>query len=412
MKGHAAVELTDVNTGRKQVYEEDNIVTDGLQNYLGIARQLFGIQTSWEDNVLPIYCNALGGIMLFNQQIPESRESTRMPDSFTRDNVVGYAAYSTDGTDDVKRGILNMTETEVGEKKVKYVYDFGTDKANGMIQCMSLCPSKYGLAGTPIINGEGYPVLLAGATEDALRRLVKFDLAKGVGYCARKVGTTVELYEITLSGYGKNVNFADKRLTEKRIASVECPEDSESYDFCGNGKYAYGLMIKENKLHYIKISLIDYSLESGNIAVASGQGITAVIGMEKGIMYYYAKNGTYRFSVIRVNMQTGEEKKIADMSEFGKNDAFVLPNGDFYLDGKVFPADDSSEYGIGYSKGSYVERFYKCILSNGFIVDRKHNDRIYVVPSYDMLATVNNLAAPVRKTAAQTMKITYTLTMD
>lgn len=416
MKGYAIIELTNVNTGEKEVYEEENIVTNGLQNFLGVARQLWQINSGGDRCMYPIYCNALGGIVLFNQQITESMESTEIPDTFTKNNIVGYSAYSTDGTSDTKRGILNTTETVIEEKRAKYVYDFGTDKANGMIQCISLCPSKYGLMGAPYLKGGriGYlPYIKDGKNVSRKGQIIKFNFLVGKGYSAAWNGNGIDLYEIILSGYMNNVNFTEFGLNENLLIHIEIPEETSGYYcFAGEGDYIYGFKKNGKNIYIVKIDINTYGYEQSTVVLSEDKGTgMEILGIKRG--YIYARiYSTYDIYFLRINIQTGEVKDILGTSYgnsyYYKHDIFMLRNGDFYFDGRIFPLDDTEEYGTEYVATEPYS--YNCEINNGFAFCRRDDGA--VCHTYDVLGTVNNLATPVRKTAAQTMKITYTLTME
>ena len=416
MKGHATIELTNVNTGEKEIYGEDNIVTNGLQNFLGVARQLWQINSVGDQCMYPIYCNALGGIVLFNQQITESVESTEIPDTFTKNNIVGYSAYSTDGTSDTRRGILNTTETVIEEKRAKYVYDFGTDKANGIIQCISLCPSKYGLMGVPYLKGGriGYlPYIKDGKNVSRKGQIIKFDFLVGKGYSAVWNGNGIDLYEIILSGYMDNVNFTEFGLNENLLIHIEIPEETSSYGcFAAEGDYIYAFRCSGNNLHMVKINVNTYGYEKNTVVLSENKGsIAETFGIKDGYIYARLSAGTYTQWFLRINIQSGEVKNLLGYSfgsSYYQHDVFMLRNGDFYFDGRIFPLDDTEEYGKGYV--STEPYSYNCEINNGFAFCRREDGVVF--HTYDVLATVNNLATPVRKTAAQTMKITYTLTME
>ncbi len=143
LKGHAKIELTDVNTGEQKVIEHDNMFTQAIYNNLnnGWDQMVGGLDTlrSWN---LPLVTTTLGGIALFAENIPESELQTFFPEN---NEVLGYAGeIAADGTSKFW-GSRNFLETENFDeetKTVKWVWDFGTSQANGTIKALGLMGGK------------------------------------------------------------------------------------------------------------------------------------------------------------------------------------------------------------------------------------------------------------------------------
>ena len=80
IKGKTVFELTDVNTGKVERYEDTNMVTNALQYYL----ETYGMFTN---NILAnddirqkrLWKNLVGGLFLFDKNIEENVENTFMP---------------------------------------------------------------------------------------------------------------------------------------------------------------------------------------------------------------------------------------------------------------------------------------------------------------------------------------------
>ena len=73
-------------------------------------------------------------IMLFDENIEENPEIIFKPVNV---NIVGHAGSAYSGTN-VMRGSYNTNESGEIENGYRHVWDFGTDKANGTIKCLSL----------------------------------------------------------------------------------------------------------------------------------------------------------------------------------------------------------------------------------------------------------------------------------
>ena len=151
LKGKTIIELTDVNTGEKEVIEENNMVTNALNDLFNTFPNLLNAYSIYRGGMfegygknldfIRLYEFLLGGILLFDSQIEEKPENTYAPASA---NLVGCGVYShQNSTGNRKRGNYNQTESEFNEEQryMKFVYDFSTSQANGTIA--SVCLTSY-----------------------------------------------------------------------------------------------------------------------------------------------------------------------------------------------------------------------------------------------------------------------------
>lgn len=151
LKGKTIIELTDVNTGEKEVIEENNMVTNAINDLFNTFPNLLNAYSIYRGggfvgygngiDFLRLYEFLLGGILLFDSQIEEKPENTYAPASA---NLVGCGVYShQNSTGNRKRGNYNQTESEFNEEQryMKFVYDFSTSQANGTIA--SVCLTSY-----------------------------------------------------------------------------------------------------------------------------------------------------------------------------------------------------------------------------------------------------------------------------
>lgn len=147
LKGTATIELTNVKTGEKEVYTEENMVTNALRDLLtDDPLALANCCTGCSTQMAPITSNALSGILLFENALEED------PDKYIPPNnnvIVGYANTAVNTTADPKRGSGNQTEQGFTEdnKGYKFVFDFTTSQANGTISAIGLTSDAAGLCG-------------------------------------------------------------------------------------------------------------------------------------------------------------------------------------------------------------------------------------------------------------------------
>ena len=88
LKGKTIIELTDVNTGEKEVIEENNMVTNAINDLFNTFPNLLNAYSIYRGGMFEGYGNSLdfirlyefllGGILLFDSQIEEKPENTEI----------------------------------------------------------------------------------------------------------------------------------------------------------------------------------------------------------------------------------------------------------------------------------------------------------------------------------------------
>ena len=146
LKGKTIIELTDVNTGKKEVHEDENMFTNALNEIFGVMPQLLDYEKIYNANSFNssnegyyrLYQRLLGGILLFDKALPEDVNQIFAP---TDANLVGCGVYDKqNNTSGTVRGNFNQTESElnISQRYMKFVYDFTTSQANGEIASVCL----------------------------------------------------------------------------------------------------------------------------------------------------------------------------------------------------------------------------------------------------------------------------------
>ena len=157
LKGTTVIELTNVKTGEKERYVEHNLITKALE-YLyqpipNLKMAVHGLVTSYLNydahGYEPPFYSLLGGIVLWDKNIAESNEIIAQPHGV---KMVGCAAYKqVNTTTSPCRGSYNAAESYFTdssvERSMKFVYDFSTNQANGIINCVSLTSWQGGYNG-------------------------------------------------------------------------------------------------------------------------------------------------------------------------------------------------------------------------------------------------------------------------
>lgn len=133
-KGNTKIELTNIHTGKKEIIEKHNTFTNAisklLEYYTATGPNIYN--TSSGNLFLPLSTVGLSGIYLSSEILDE--KTTQVEPR----TIVGYAGYKADTSGSKYMGSLNTTESKKLDNGYKYVWDFGTDRANGTISAVGL----------------------------------------------------------------------------------------------------------------------------------------------------------------------------------------------------------------------------------------------------------------------------------
>ena len=158
--GNATIELTDVATNARDVIYEKNMVTNMLSNMYESLINIHQVSSSHsqyvrdvassilDQNISPInyFGKDKNGIMVFSEPVYEN------PDVFMTNQIPLATAGSVYDNSDSTRGTMNAKETteivSVSDSSrvvgVKFVWDFNTSQANGVISSVSICDISSG----------------------------------------------------------------------------------------------------------------------------------------------------------------------------------------------------------------------------------------------------------------------------
>ena len=144
MKGHAKIEIKNVETGEKRVIEHDNMITNAVAELikpLGIGYSVLNALYNKSKNIDHLF----SGIMLFADPIEEDANIIVPPAGNTMVGKGDNTAYT--GVDTTK-GSFNIADSGYDENgNLKLVWEFNTSQANGTISCICLCPLEGGSIG-------------------------------------------------------------------------------------------------------------------------------------------------------------------------------------------------------------------------------------------------------------------------
>lgn len=138
MKGHYAVELVDQN-GKRTVIETDNAIGADLSTILKqhMLHLLFG--KTLHKNKLGMFVPTTHNPASFGHLLALDTATALLAGSLAvPGQLIGYASPAPYAGAEPKQGTINLGESFIDASKVRLVYDFSTDKANGTFQTLAL----------------------------------------------------------------------------------------------------------------------------------------------------------------------------------------------------------------------------------------------------------------------------------
>lgn len=459
LHGNMVIELTDVNTGEVETIEENNMITNAINNIFGLnpmgvwnknAGQYDDLIV-WNDNLLPICPNLIGGILMFSSTLTEDVDNL-YPSSANL--PVAYASNDVNATTNTARGSLNLTESYALTDGYKFVWEFTAAQGNGTIAAVGLTSAQGGTNGWGSSVADDTPFLyikevdIGDLTDDeqmALCSAVEVDFENGLLYSFAYASSTVTIskYRIPVFDIGLNEKLDDSTVSLLDTTVLTCSTFKfyRSYTpygafIDGQDGYWYGFSNTANSsgdatVLWIKISKTDYSFTEGTWTLSNAT--LAYIGslrfdsypkrdtravIRSGYLYVlaYDKTGMYK-----INLSNSADVTLisfgftASGSSLGGSgmctDAVTLI-GDLII-GYDFQIDVNDNVIATVGSQHFEEIVTPVFQYKNFLVCwcssyGNESRRMYLLTPY--LATINNLSTAVVKTTDKTMKITYTLT--
>ena len=449
MKGKTIIELTDVKTKKKEVLKDDNLVTDVLEKILTLNPN--GLLTNInKDTFYPIVEKIVGGILLFKDKITEDKNTSFVS---TSNECIGYAGQVEGVQENPLQGSFNKQESKATSNGYKFVWDFGTSKANGKISSVCLTNAKAGggYFGTKS-NGETNRIKLG---ED--KYLIKdTDTEMKKKYVNVVEANFEENYIVSIVPESDHLRIIKSRepllnfrlddslsfLDEKNITETKIKYkksygtygvciyvDAENYYLLktstsgGNTNVTKLKINKANNsieeteftLENVKIENIggyslDYDYYRTIKSVLRGGYVYAVSTDEKYIVKFAINNPVDVTKIeAKFTLKTGSVSShttgcgmyiLGDMI-IGTN--FTIDKNDKVTE--IAQSDLSTIECIPLSYGPFLLGYFANGESSG---DKYLRKVLYLITPYS--ATINNLSKTVEKTADKTMKITYYLT--
>ena len=462
LKGEMVLELTDKNTGEVETVKETNMITNAVNHLLGINPAALWYKTSgeydaslmWNDNMLPICPNMIGGLLLFSKTLTEDADNI-YPSS---DNLpVAYASNNVNSTANTARGSMNLTESKALDNGYKFVWEFTPSQGNGTIAAVGLT-SKQGGAnawGSTVNSATPYLYIrnidignLSEKKQMQLFHAVEIDFENNLLYAVsyKDSAVTVEKFRIPLFNIGLNEKLDDSTLTLLDTHVLTC----STFTFCGSytpygtfldGRdgYWYGFANEENAsgsatMYWIRISKADYSFTEGTWTLPNAK--LQIVGSGKyenypemvhksvvrnGCLYAlsYDNKGVYKINLANpadvTLLKLGFTSANKPLGSSGSSEVYLtmvndlIIGWDFMIDvnDNVIRTAGTQRFDQNIGSQIFQYREYLTCFCSSYGTE---SHKWFILTPY--LASINNLSSAVVKNADKTMKITYTLTED
>ena len=331
--------------------------------------------------------------------------------------MVGNGAYMiTNAGTPSELGSYNELESSASISGITQVYDFNTAQANGDINCVCLTSQVGGHFGYGNASGgsfstrmslyQGFSVVGVGSGQ-ALRNNYRYSFS----YSSPTLTVTKTYEPITVGSIKAGLS---EQKTFDMVSDYDLPANANLASFSQDGQYVYFVgnlqsVSAGGTMVYYKYDLDNDTItkqtmtNSSDTTLYPGYGMTVAHGkvfvncvnsiidlfdLSTSVLLKENVGGYgYRFTDGLIIVSIGNYPYIYDID----NDTLYPTNGSF-----------SVSYSTGYQ--------YWYDETTDVIYNRQYNDGMPVSSNPLYLATINNLDNTVTKTAAQTMKVTYTLT--
>lgn len=420
LKGKTEIELTDVRTGKKDKIIEHNLVTKAIEKLIN-TNTAFGSLGSLD------FLKYVKGVFLIDENLDEN--SFILPYNCS---VVGHSG-NNESVKDIYGGTYNELESEVLQNGYKFVWDFGTNQANGVIKCVSLVPTIGGNTGfgfdfkqKSIKQFDPYSLISPGCyNKNTVKHESLTHICEDTGYNIYLTENVIKLktYDLPnkkvkfLQGYNAIKNSEYSYITDKNYESYSVAfYKSGIYIICFNKDKSCSLYCIDKESHLItneyNLDLLFSMFSDSEISSTSKLRIF----INEGFAFLVFVDG---YKIYKVNLENTSDIKIIKSEEslraiggfynnrlisayaILENDEFkyMYKGGDWSYSGNTIFIIGNINDEVGYYYGNGTNSSNFTTLAASALTYNNH-----------FLSTINNLSTPITKTADKTMKVIYTIT--
>lgn len=460
IEGRTTIELTNAHTGEKKTTTDKNMLTNALRQatapYGALGMNFLSVIMNQVNTTGLLYL--FKGLVLFDSSIEENPDYFLVPEGIKEVGRGCDLAYT--GID-TNMGSFNVEESNISEdrKTVKLVWDFSTNQANGQIKCACLLPLLGGRIGfnhkiwDSSLQADaniGYLSLNWRLDQRNVPNIMYMDHVRRMLILYDDIDKGTK--EIKLTKYRlpiRDVFASDCRYIEYDGEEIRIPikEDAAltnpTLASCGSINGCIDFVIMNSTSNTINaggtFTINRYHVDTGEttyIEVINTTGKQIRMDNKGNNLSSYVILGDHiyvvaaDFTLYRINMEDNTDVSQITMPYEGQQslannnwgfrrfhmDHMGWLQGPYTNDNGLINAQfmiTGTEAGYStLSTSSFFFRIYGldaaiCITGNGGL-EKGFSPTLNPWALY----TINNLATPVTKTASETMKVTYTLTLQ
>ena len=461
LKGEMVIELTDTNTGAVETVQETNMITEAVNNILGLNPMGIYLKASgeydnsvlWNGTLLPICPNMIGGILLFPAVLEEKADHIYEQG---KNLPVAYASNNVNSGSNVARGSLNQTESKKLDNGYKFVWEFTPSQGNGNIAAVALTSALGGQNAFGSAAGDASTFLLLKkvdigdipkAKQMTLFEAVELDFEKNLLYSITFGTSSVTITKIRIPVF--NIGLNEKLDDTTYTVLEEQTLTTESFTFLGDytkygefmdghDGYWYGFSNEGNSsgdasMLWVKISKTDYSftegqwtlsnaclMDVGNRELGSFPERYVKCCVRNGYLYVpaYNKKGIYKINLANSTdvtlIEFGLTSEWTPLCQTGSCELYLTLIGDLIIGGDFqITAEDTVVHTQGSARlnnaATPLFQYKNFLVGWGGSYGNEYRTAYLLTP---YLASINNLPSAVVKTVDKTMKIAYTLTEE
>ena len=448
-RGNTKIELTNIHTGKKEIIEKHNTFTNAisklLEYYTATGQNIYYDSSN---PFLPLSTVGLSGIYLSSEILDEKTTQVQPR------TIVGYAGFKADTSGSKYMGSLNSNESKKLDNGYKYVWDFGTDRANGTISAVGLTSGISNVVSNS--NNFPYSIKQSLSTGYYIKHLPWVgqcidctEFGQKFMFATLTTPTTVKFTQIQITHGIVKLNDTPiyKIIKEETVTIPDLNITLADYYY--DSTCCYISFDVANKFYYLitpkkyirfNANTLNYDASFGVKSMPSNllknESSVGYAGVINGYMYRYKLNNLYSLYRWKVDSPESNSKylelssdnytslnsvgnyfisynKLLDPEE---KKVYIINNNYSYISSNpslAHPVASSDNTNI--FLGAYNEhvgndnldsfRGYSSAQNNNYV---PQCDTWY----YPYFATINNLEEPVTKTSDKTMKITYTVTEE
>ena len=452
MKGKSIIKMIHASTKKvEEEIENSNIITNAIKNAFYLPPQWQrGLSSAtvennsvltWQNNLCPLNRNGLGGILLWDETIPENVETVVPPMSV---NNVGFAGGNYSGANALK-GTLNSVETGEITGGWRNVWDFDTARCNGKtIKSLSLTHVRGGDNGWNTYGIGNNEYASRGWEIDAGVFTKEQEDDKLIDFVDSIYGTKEECNTILCCRYLNSTSFRFYKRRKPSLKNLKINDfnpynTSASFDevtvnfgVANTNRHARNSILIENNLHIINyasavtlehiiVNLSNYSF-TRNLVSTSGHSKTISQGGAK--IFFKGKYfvGCSDNSFIVLNGDGSFYRNVGYITDGNSTEYsfYSYNNSLFYNYSYYYSTSSNSSIELSLDKdkilttsNSYapaikINSNLKYPLSFGNW-SRGSNKSAIIASNY-YLGSINNLATPIVKTSDFNMKVIYEVT--